>query len=132
MDEMNEKLTTRQIKALPILAGAATHADGCQRAGVSRNTFYKWLHDPAFKAELAKLRDRIVADGMDVLKGNFEKAIGTLVELLKTENEELRRRTATNIIDYVLKVKELNDIEQRLDAIEKEIPTMNKRRSFNS
>jgi len=29
-------------------------------------------------------------------------------------------------------VKELNDIEQRLDAIEKAVPTMNKRRSFNS
>jgi len=118
---MNENLTTRQIKALPFLAGAATHAEGCELAKVSRKTFYEWIKNPVFKAELAKLREQAVVDGMEVLKANFEKAVGALVEILATENEELKRRTACNIIDYVLKSKEFNDIEQRLDEIEKAI-----------
>jgi len=126
------ELSTRQIEALPFIAGAATHAEGCKRAGISRNTFYKWMREPTFKAEMMKRRDQIVTDALDILKSYTGKAVAALVALLKTDNEGLRRQTANDIIGYVLKLKELSDIEGRLDTIEKAVSDLKEKRSLNS
>jgi len=118
---MNERLSAKQLQALPHIVVAASDKEGCKAAGISRNTYYKWAKEPAFMAELAKRRDQVVTESLDVLKGHIDKAVAALVGLLKTKNEGLRRQTATNIIDYVLKIKEINEIEKRLDTIEEAI-----------
>jgi len=112
-------LSTRQIEALPFIAGAATHAEGCKRAGISRKTFYKWMREPAFKTELMKRRDQIVTDALDILKSYIGKAVDALVALLNTRNEGLRWQVANDIICHVLKLKEFNDIESRLCEVER-------------
>jgi hypothetical protein len=113
-------LTTRQQEALPHLVSAPNYVEGCRRAGITRTTFYKWLRNPSFEAELTKRKDAIVTEALDILKAHIGKAVDALVELLEnTKNEGLRRQTANDIISYVLKLKELKDIEGRLDAIEK-------------
>ena len=118
---MNERLSAKQLQALPHIVVAASDKEGCKAAGISRNTYYKWTKEPAFMAELAKRRDQVVTEALDVLKGHIDKAVAALVGLLKTKNEGLRRQTATNIIDYTLKIKEINEIEKRLDTIEEAI-----------
>jgi len=118
---MSDRLSTKQLQALPHIVAAASDKEGCEAAGISRNTFYRWANEPAFKAELAKQRENVVSGAMDILKGHFGQAVSTLVGLLKTENEGLRRQTAVSIIDYVLRLKEMTDIEQRLEKIENAI-----------
>lgn len=120
-------LSTRQTEAIPFLVGAPTYAEGCKRAGITRTTFYKWLKDSEFKAELTKRRDAIVTDALDILKAHIGKAVHALVALLETENESLRRQTSNDIINYVLKVKEMTDIEERLEALEKALTEMKAR-----
>ena len=114
-------LSAKQLQALPYIAVAASDTEGCEAAGISRNTYYKWMKEPAFKTELAKRRDHVVTEALDMLKGHSDKAVVALVGLLKTENEGLRRQTATNIIDYTMKIREINEIEKRLETIEEAI-----------
>jgi hypothetical protein len=119
---MNERLSAKQLQAIPHIIVASSDKEGCAAAGISRNTFYKWLHEPKFKAELAARRNQVVNEALDVIKGHAGAAVEALVKLLKTDNEGLKRQVANNVIEYVLKVKEIEDIEARLKAIEDTIP----------
>ena len=52
-------LTDRQLKAIPIIVASPTYTQGCKNARLNRTTFYDWMKDPQFKAELDRQRDRI-------------------------------------------------------------------------
>ena len=58
-------LTDRQLKAIPIIVASPTYTQGCRRAKVNRTTFYEWLKDPHFRAELDRQRDRITTSITD-------------------------------------------------------------------
>lgn len=59
-------LTDRQAKALPFIIANGTYTAGCRKAKVDRKTFYRWLDDPVFKAELERqqqaVSDRALGD----------------------------------------------------------------------
>jgi len=121
MTKANKKkgdLTERQHKAIPFLVTSTTYEKGCREAGISRNTLYEWLKDPSFKAELTAQRSEVVEGALDILKGHIGGAVDALVGLLTTKNEYLRRSVANDIIEHVLKGKELEEIEKRIAALE--------------
>jgi hypothetical protein len=62
-------LSERQRKTIPFLVVAPTVEDGCKRAGISRNAYYAWLLDPAFKAALKKAQNDATEEAMSSLKG---------------------------------------------------------------
>jgi len=44
-----DKLTERQLKAVPHIIGSPTYSEGAKKAGVSQKTLYEWLKIPEFK-----------------------------------------------------------------------------------
>ena len=115
-----QNLTERQLKAIPHLVASSTYEKGCRKARISRNTFYEWMKNPVFKAELRRQRDTIIEEALDILKCNMTNAVRILVELLDTtKNEYLKRNVAKDIIGYVIKAKELEDLDRRITEIEK-------------
>lgn len=112
-------LKERQVKAIPHLVASTSYEKGCKAAGISRNTLYEWLKDPVFKAELKSQRDQVIESALDVLKGHISGAVEALVSLLSTKNEYLKRTVANDIIEHVLKGRELEDLEQRIANLEK-------------
>lgn len=112
-------LTERQLKAIPHLVVSTSYEKGCRKAGIARNTLYEWLKDPAFKAELNLQRDQVIEGALDILKGHISGAVDALVGLLDTENEYLRRSVANDIIEHVLKGRELEDFEKRISELER-------------
>ena len=111
-------LTERQVKAIPHLVASTSYEQGCKKAGISRNTLYDWLKDPAFKTEFKSQRDQVIEGALDVLKGHIGAAVEALVKLLPTKNEYLRRTVANDIIDHVMKGKELEELENRISHLE--------------
>jgi len=78
------------------------------------------LKDPVFKQEFRNQRDLIIEEALEDLKGNLTKATQTLIDLLdETDSEYLKRYVAKDIIEYVLKARELGDLEERLVKIER-------------
>lgn len=112
-------LTERQRKAIPFLVNSPTVEGGCKGAKISRETYYQWLSDPLFKDELKRHRDQVIEEALNVMKANMTKAVNVLVGLLNTESEFLKRSVANDILGHVLKSKELEDIERRVEALEK-------------
>ena len=111
-------LTRRQLKAMPIIVASPTYTQACEKAQLNRTTLYKWLKDPQFKAELDRQRDKIAAEAFGVLSQSLTKAVETLVSLLDNVDDRLKRLTAKDIIDFFIRHKENEDLEQRIAAIE--------------
>jgi hypothetical protein len=117
-----EKLSERQLKAIPYLVACPTFEEGRKKAKISRNALYDWLKNPLFKGELKKARDSVFAESLETLKGNISKAVETLIKLLEdSENTSLKRLVCNDIINHTLRAKEIMDIEERLSSIERTI-----------
>jgi hypothetical protein len=91
------KLTNRQLKAIPHIMACPTYTEGCEKAGINKTTLYKRLKEPEFKAELDKQRDEVAAGAFGVLSQGLTKAVETLVGLLDTRDDRLKRLTAKDI-----------------------------------
>lgn len=113
-------LSKRQKQALPIFASNLTIEEACERAGISRNTFYEWLKEPQFKSELDRLRNEIVSEAVNHLKVTSTKAAKTLGNLLERDDSPTVQRAAANdVLGHVMKFMELKELEDRLADIER-------------
>ena len=111
-------ITVRQAKAIPVIIGAKSVEAGCSQAGVSKTLFYSWMKTPDFADEYRRQRDVLVDEAMDSLRASLKKAVNTLTTLLDTDNESLRRAVSNDILNHVLKIKEMQEVENRLSKLE--------------
>jgi len=113
------RLAPKQLKALPILASIAVCGDACKQAGISRDCYYEWIKQPLFKEELNKMRDDLIQDAVMQLKVNTMKAASTLIKLTDREDyPSVQRAAANDILNHVMKFKELQELEGRIAVLE--------------
>ncbi|MBI2986461.1 MAG: hypothetical protein HYY45_06815 [Deltaproteobacteria bacterium] len=117
MDD-NGALTDKQLRVIPFLLEAPSIGEGCKQARVSKATVYGWLKQEAFKAELKRQREEIIKAGIDRLKAGLNKAIDSLLELVGSTNEGVRRMACKDILEFAFKGIE-QDLEKRLEAAER-------------
>ena len=115
------RLTDRQLKAIPIIVTSPTYTQACEKAQLNRTTFYEWLKNPEFKAELDRQREEIASEAFGVLSQSLTKAVETLVGLLDNADDRLKRLTAKDIIDFIIRHKENEELEQRIAEIEQKL-----------
>ena len=113
------KITDRQLKAIPHIVACPTYTEGCKKANINKTTLYKWLKEPAFKAELDRQRDEVAAEAFGVLSQGLTRAVETLVGLLNNKDDRLKRLVCNDIIEHILQHKEDKDLDRRLTEIEK-------------
>jgi hypothetical protein len=119
-DPQPKKLTPKQEKVIAFVVAAPTEKEGYEKAGITKNTWWTWKKAPGFRDELRRQRDCVVDDALDGLKGAVSKAVDALVELLETTDKPaVRRGVANDIIGHVLKARELQDLEDRLEKVER-------------
>jgi len=117
------KLTAKQAKTIPILLAAKSYEKGCKSARISKTTFYKWMQDEGFAAEFDRQRNKIVEAAFSLIAQNVEKAVSTLVGLLDTGDDRLKRLTAKDLVSFVIQHKENEDLDKRLTEIERQLQT---------
>ncbi len=115
------KLTARQLKAIPHIVSSSTYTEGSKKAKVNKTTFYKWLKEPEFKAELDRQRDEIAAEAFGVLSQSLTQAVEALVSLLDNKDDRLKRLAAKDVIDFIIRHKENEDLDERLKEVEKRL-----------
>ena len=118
---INSQLPEKQRRLIPYIVNAHTIEQGCRDAGITATTFYGYLKDPAFAQELKKTRDLAVSEAMETLKNATTKAVNELVTLLDSKDENIRRRATVDVLTFITKWKEYNEIEDRLVQIERVI-----------
>ena len=115
------QLSRRQLRAIPFIVSTSTYTEGCEKAKINKTTLYKWLKQPEFKAELDRQRDEITAEAFEVLTQSLTKAVEALTGLLDNQDDRLKRLTAKDIIDFIVRHKENEDLDKRLTAVEKRL-----------
>jgi hypothetical protein len=119
--KLRTSATSRREKVALELAGGATIRAAAKAAGCSPRTVSTYLADPAFRAEVAAIRGRLVDETLGMLSGLARKAVGALERCLEAESEGARVRAALGVLDRLLKVREATEIDQRLRELETHI-----------
>ena len=125
---VKEQLSDKQLRAIPFLLAAASIEEGCKQAKVGKATVYEWLKNETFRDELRRHREDIVTGALETLKANVSKATEALVGLLGSENESIRHRAARDVIEFVVKTTENENLEERIEALEERLKELNEGR----
>jgi hypothetical protein len=115
-----QKLSTKQERAILALLSTKTVAEAAQQAQVGERTLWRWLGDPLFRVQLAAAEaDRLDAATRRLLQLQ-DGAIETVQAIMQDSEASagVRLRAAQTVLDYLLKLRELRNLEQRLTALE--------------
>lgn len=106
---------------LAAIACGASIDNAAAKAGFSKRTGFRRLQDPDFRKRLAELKADTVRRGAAMLTAATLEAIKTLLDLQSPSAPAATRLgAARTIIELGVRLRESNDIEERLAALEKE------------
>ena len=113
-----DSLTPRQTAALPYIAAEPNLVRGAQAAQVGRRTLMRWMNDPAFRAELERIRENIADLAYTELEGLTLKSVMRLDQLLDDPDPNVRHRALKTALSLSLNVRDQRDIRQQLETVE--------------
>ncbi len=92
-------LTSKQVKALPLMAQGMSGVDVAKEVGVTPQTVSEWKQSPDFAAALNGLKMEYLEGAKCLLQQSPSKAVQTLIDLMEnSESEETRRKAALDIL----------------------------------
>jgi transposase len=112
-------LSQRKQKAIPVLIASDSIESAAEALGLSKATIYNWLKGEEFNKAVSDARKKLLDKAMNKLLNISMKAVLTLEKLLDAESEAVRRSAANDILGHLLKHRELTEIEERLESVEK-------------
>ena len=113
-------LSSRQGKAIAALLSSKTVLAAAQLSGGSVRTLTRWLGEDDFKAALLEAEWEAIDAATRRLIGLQGAAIDTLQETLSDRKAlpGIRMRAAQSILDFLMRLRDLRNIEKRLAALE--------------
>jgi RES domain-containing protein len=116
----NQTLSTKQRKALEALLQTGEVSHAATVAGVSRDTMYRWMKQPAFVAAVRHAESQAIDEVSRVLIRLSRSAVGTLAAAMADREGPFgpRIRAADITLSRLLQVRELAVLEERLAALE--------------
>ncbi|MBK8889513.1 MAG: helix-turn-helix domain-containing protein [Dechloromonas sp.] len=114
---MGKKPTSKQTRALPLLASGLSGAETAKIVGVKPSTVSQWLnHCPDFMESLEELRGAGMRQAMGQLQGTLTEAVDELRRILTTsKTDAVRLKAAQFIIEAYGITKERN--QAHLDPV---------------
>lgn len=121
-------LNDKQKKALFHLVNTPTIDQGCKAAGISRQCYYRWMENPAFKTELERMRNELLEESFAQIKFSVKVASQTLLNLCadRSVTPSVRRGAASDILTHYVKWNEMREIGGRLTALEEQLKRIDK------
>ena len=117
-NRQHSSISVKQARTIPRVLEAKSIEAGCAAAGISKTLFYQWLKVPEFEREYKRQRNILIDEAMESLKASAAKAVDSLTSLLDTDSASLKRSVANDILGHILKIREIQDIEERLARLE--------------
>jgi transposase len=121
MSEVNTEkvITVQQQKAITALLSERNKRDAAKTAGVSEKTLYTWLNEPAFRGALRDAEKAILDDVTRRLSAGQRLALDALAKLIQSaRHESTKLRASVAWLELSLKFRDMQDIEERLTALE--------------
>jgi hypothetical protein len=118
---MTERRRRRgEVALITLLVSGATVKDAAAKTGLSERTVYRRLQDPAFTEQLEAARLERWARMGDILTAAMLPSAKKLIGLLDSAvPPSVQLGAARTILEQSLKLREHNELEERLAAVEK-------------
>jgi len=116
-----EKLTRKKEQAIVALLSHASIPDAARSIGIAEVTLWRWLQRQDFRAEYQKARREAVGRAIDHVQRAAAGAVETLEAVMGDREAPASSRVsaAKTVLDAALKAVELEDIQERLEAVER-------------
>jgi hypothetical protein len=120
MSGHGEKFGRRREQAIVALLASGTLAEAATSCGIATSTLRRWLRDPEFTQRYQAERSRLLEAAVNLLRKEATAAARTLatVSADTTAPASARVSGARAVLDLVLRAAELQDIEERIAALE--------------
>ena len=103
------------------LACGASVEGAARQTGASERTIYRRLADPKFRRRLDSLQSEMMQRSAAMLTAGGVDSVKTLLELQKAPTPPaVRLGAARTVLEMRIKMRELLDLEQRLEALEQQ------------
>lgn len=105
---------------MAILITSQTTEEAIQKAGVTRNTAYKWLGDSDFQRELRDANRTAFVQATSKLSSATSKSVNTLMEIQDDEDATATAKVAAAkaILDFAYNAIQADDLLKRIEEIE--------------
>lgn len=123
MAENGRKLSTKQKRAIAALLSQKSVTAAAESAGVGRRTLHRWLQDAEFRAALTRAEGDAIDQATRRLIAMASKAADELEAILSDidSTPAVRLRAIELIFENALKLRELRNVEKRLEALEQAV-----------
>ena len=113
-------LNHKQQKAVAALLSSPNVEEAAKAVGVGERTLWRWMGEPEFAQAVTHAEAGAIDAATRRLVQLQNGAIDTLQAVLDDPKiaPSIRLRAATAVLDYLLKLRELRNIEARLGALE--------------
>ncbi|HSN77307.1 MAG TPA: hypothetical protein VL334_19725 [Anaerolineae bacterium] len=113
---------TRQARMIAALLDPQNRnqAAACAAADIPERTLQRWLSDPEFLSSLRAAEGAAISEAARRLVGVAAAAVGVIASIMSDEDmaPTLRLRAAAQVLDTLLRLREMQDFEQRLATLE--------------
>jgi hypothetical protein len=123
LDQDLGQLSEEQQEILAALMSYPTKTAAAKALGISRGALYRQLAEPELKEAYEQLRAAAIADATDSLQTVAAQAVSVLHEIANDPGvvPNVRVSAASKILDTAIKAHELQDVMERLAALEAEL-----------
>jgi hypothetical protein len=119
---MAESTKTRQARMIAALLDPQHKSQeaACAAAGVPVRTLQNWLRDPDFLAALRQAEGNAIGEATRRLVMAAPTAVAVVVNVMTAKDSppNVRLRAAGQVLDTLVRLRELNDYDQRLRQLE--------------
>jgi hypothetical protein len=119
MKPKSGKLNRKMETAIVALLNQPTITLAAEDAGISETTLWRWLQREDFAKTYREARKQAVNQAIAHIQRISGEAVNTLREVMNDGKKETARVTAARaILELTLKAYEIEDLEERLEALE--------------
>jgi hypothetical protein len=117
--DLKGPLSPKQALALAALVAGKTVKQAAAAAHVQPKAVWTWRQQPAFNAELKRLRAAAFEDALEDLRRVTGRAVREADGLLKSKDERARLGAVRVVLTVALRANETVLLEERIAALER-------------
>ena len=110
-------LRPRQAAALPYVASEHTLTRGAQAAQITRRTLTRWMNEPAFRAELERIRNNIADLAYSELEALTLTSVIRIEQLLDSDDPNVVQRASKTALAMSLTVRDQRELRRQMETL---------------
>ncbi len=121
-----EKMGRHQEQAIAALLRSPTISGAAESIGIGEATLWRWLQNPGFDEAYRRARQQAVDQAIAQLQQATGLAVATLQEVQRDTDAPASSRVtaAKTVLEMALKLRESEELEARLSALEEKLQRM--------